>query len=161
MPETSVYIKPSLSLTINKTWFVNTTQKILSFLNIAESFEIGLVITNSLEIKRLNNKYRNKNSPTDVLAFSMVEPKIEKKNKVNFIKPPDGILHLGEVLISYPQAVLQANEHNHTIERELQILMIHGLLHLLGYDHELSAGKARIMMRKEEQLLKMLISSES
>ena len=141
MPETSVYIKPSLSLTINKTWFVNTIQKILSFLNIAESFEIGLVITNSLEIKRLNNKYRNKNSPTDVLAFSMVEPKIEKKNKVNFIKP--------------------ANEHNHTIERELQILMIHGLLHLLGYDHELSAGKARIMMRKEEQLLKMLISSES
>ena len=88
MPETSVYIKPSLSLTINKTWFVNTTQKILSFLNIAESFEIGLVITNSLEIKRLNNKYRNKNSPTDVLAFSMVEPKIEKKNKVNFSKYP-------------------------------------------------------------------------
>lgn len=161
MSETSVYIKPSLSLTIDRTWFEDTIQKILNFLDIAGSFEIGLVVTNSIEIKRLNNKYRNENSPTDVLAFGMVDQQVGKKKEVDFIKPPDGILHLGEVIISYPQAVLQAHEHNHTIERELQILMIHGLLHLLGYDHELSVGKARIMRKKEKQLLTMLISSES
>jgi rRNA maturation RNase YbeY len=53
-----------------------------------------------------------------------------------FVAPPDEIQHLGEVIISYPQAVIQAEEHQHSIKREIAILIIHGVLHLLGYEHD-------------------------
>jgi len=53
-----------------------------------------------------------------------------------FIKVPDGKLHLGDIVISYPTALKQAGEHNHPVNREIAILLIHGILHLLGYDHD-------------------------
>jgi len=53
-----------------------------------------------------------------------------------FVMPPDGVSHLGEVIISYPQAVAQAEEQRHSVQREIAILIIHGVLHLLGYEHD-------------------------
>ena len=69
-----------------------------------------------------------------------------------FIHPPDGVRHLGEVLISYPQAVAQAKEQGHSPERELALLVIHGILHLLGYDHEEPEQEEK-MKQKEKELL--------
>ena len=72
-----------------------------------------------------------------------------------FIGPPDGLMHLGEVIISYPQAVIQAQEHGHSIKREMAILIVHGVLHILGYDHE----KPRMepaMKAKEKEILAAL-----
>jgi len=69
-----------------------------------------------------------------------------------FVIPPDGVLHLGEVIISYPQAVIQAEEHHHSIKREIAILTIHGVLHLLGYEHD-KPGLERQMRAREAEIL--------
>ncbi len=69
-----------------------------------------------------------------------------------FVAPPDGIEHLGEVIISYPQAVIQAEEHRHSVEREIAILIIHGLLHLLGYEHD-KPDLEREMRARETEVL--------
>ncbi len=140
-------------------WFKNNIQKILHFLDIHDSYEIGLVVTDNAKIKFLNKKYRSLDNPTDVLSFGMHDEKALHND--NFILPPDGIFHLGEIIISYPQAMMQAVEHNNDIDRELQFLLIHGILHLLGYDHENSPQKALVMKNKEDSLLKKLNSPDS
>ena len=67
----------------------------------------------------------------------------------SFITPPDGVLHLGEVIVSYPQAVLQAEEYHHPLEQELALLVVHGVLHLLGHEDE--EAEAELDMRAEEE----------
>jgi probable rRNA maturation factor len=66
--------------------------------------------------------------------------------------PPDGVLHLGEVIIAYPQAVIQAEEHRHSVKREVAILIIHGVLHLLGYRDDKPELK-RLMSTREREIL--------
>jgi len=73
-------------------------------------------------------------------------------NLAPFVAPPDGVKHLGEVIISYPQAVIQAEEHQHPIKREIAILIIHGVLHLLGYDHD-KPEPERDMRARETEIL--------
>ncbi len=89
--------------------------------------------------------------PTDVLSFPMVGP----LPTVGFVTAPDGKKHLGEVIVSFPQAVLQAEEHGHPVEREVSILVVHGLLHLLGYDHT-KASEKREMQGREKEILRLL-----
>ena len=69
--------------------------------------------------------------------------------------PPDGVLHLGEVIISYPQAVIQAEEHQHSKKREVAILVIHGILHLLGYEHDKPELES-IMSSREQAILSII-----
>ena len=95
-----------------------------------DSFELGIVITDDETIHSLNRKYRGIDEPTDVISFAMLE------GDEDFVMPPDDTLHLGEVVISYPRAVEQARQQNHPVKRELAWLVVHGVLHLLGYDHE-------------------------
>jgi len=68
------------------------------------------------------------------------------------VAPPDEIEHLGEVIISYPQAVIQAEEHHHSVKREIAILIIHGVLHLLGYEHD-KPELERDMRAREAEIL--------
>jgi len=116
---------------------------------VASSLEISLVFTDSETVRRLNRDYRGVDAPTDVLAFYMLP---EKETASSFILPPDGITRLGEVIISYPQAVEQAKEQGHSVDKELALLIIHGILHLLGYDHEQPEEEAK-MRAKEKELL--------
>ncbi|MFC1866474.1 rRNA maturation RNase YbeY, partial [Chloroflexota bacterium] len=76
-------------------------------------------------------------------------------DKLSFSTPPDGLKHLGEVIISYPQAIIQAQEHNHSIKRELAILVIHGVLHLLDYDH-MQDDEAYKMESRQNKILDSL-----
>ena len=69
-----------------------------------------------------------------------------------FVAPPDRVLHLGEVIISYPQAVIQAEECQHSLKKELAILIIHGVLHLLGYDHDKPEPERKMRAREAEIL---------
>jgi probable rRNA maturation factor len=66
--------------------------------------------------------------------------------------PPDGAVHLGEVIISYPQTFMQAEEHQHPVRKEMTILVIHGVLHLLGYDHDAPEAEERMRTREAEIL---------
>jgi len=92
-------------------------------------------------MRRLNYQYRGIDMTTDVLAFAMREG------------PGPPSLLLGDVVVSVPQAVRQAAEQGHSIRHELAALLIHGILHLLGYDHERGESEARRMRRKEHAVL--------
>ncbi|HUX48727.1 MAG TPA: rRNA maturation RNase YbeY, partial [Dehalococcoidia bacterium] len=111
-------------------------------------YEVSLVFTDSETVRQLNRDYRGVDEPTDVLAFYMLP---QKGSDSSFALPPDGVTRLGEVIISYPQAVEQAREQGHATEKELALLVIHGILHLLGYDHE--EAKEEIKMRRREREL--------
>lgn len=136
-------------------------ERILAAEGTGSDAELSLVITGQKRVQQLNRTYRGKDEPTDVLAFSM-RPGEETPGTDSppFIMPPDGVLHLGEVIISYPQAVIQAEEHRHPVEREVIILTIHGVLHLLGYDHD-KPGLERKMRAREAEILSFIEKAAS
>jgi probable rRNA maturation factor len=108
----------------------------LSFCGVSSPVELGVLIADDEEMRKLNRTYRGRDETTDVLSFGM--------GGEDFILPPDGIRHLGEVIISYPQAVRQSREMGHSVEKELMLLVIHGVLHLLGYDDEEPEAEQRM-----------------
>ena len=130
-------------------WLNAVAERVLEAEKAGARSEVSIVVTGQEMVRQLNRDYRGKDEPTDVLAFSARE---QAADAPSFILAPDGLLHLGEVIISQPQAALQAEEHGHSLERELAILLIHGLLHLLGYDHEASAAAKRMQAREKELL---------
>lgn len=134
---------------IDEDWVRRVVQHVLKAEGVAPPFEVSLVFTDSETVQRLNRDYRGMNETTDVLAFSML-PQTEADS--SFALPPDGVLRLGEVIISYPQAVEQAKEQGHSVEQELALLIVHGILHLLGYDHEKPEEATRMRSREKELL---------
>ncbi len=134
-------------------WLRSVAEQALVAQGAGSDVELGLVLTTQEKVQALNRNYRGKDEPTDVLAFPMM-PVAEETGAgfPPFAKPPDGVRHLGEVIISYPQAVIQAEEHRHSIKKEIAILIIHGVLHLLGYDHD-KPGLARQMRAREREVL--------
>ena len=153
-PEINVSVKRNIVLEVDRKWIKSIVRRVLELEDVAPPMEVGLLITDSKSIQRLNRIYRNENEPTDVLSFQMTSDR-GKSTKPSFVSPPDGVRHLGEVVISYQQAIEQAREHHHSIARELVLLIVHGTLHLLGYDHELSV-EARKMKNKEHKILSSL-----
>ncbi len=131
-------------------WMQGIVEKVLIDEDTPPNVEISLVITGQERIQELNREYRQLDKPTDVLSFSMSEQ--SEEDQTAFIGPPDGLLHLGEVIISYPQAVIQAQDHGHAIQREMAILIIHGTLHILGYDHEKPEMESAMVAREKEIL---------
>ncbi len=105
------------------------------------------MFTNDKFIKTLNNKYRGIDKPTDVLSFSLQEG-VVKSPEIESDKL------LGDIIISVETAQRQADNLNHSMERELTVLLIHGLLHLTGYDHE-KGTDYKIMREKENEILKI------
>ncbi len=138
-----------------ESWLRRVAEQVLQELDIG-SAELGLMITGQEQVQELNRRYRGEDRSTDVLAFHM---KSAKEETSPFVAPPDGVLHLGEVVISCPQAAIQAQEHHHTVEKELAILIIHGVLHLLGYDHKRVAQK-RVMQVKERTILSKIMMEQ-
>jgi probable rRNA maturation factor len=131
---------------VTKRWLIAVAEQVLTAEKTGTNVELGLFITNQEKVQELNWTYRNKNEPTDVLSFYMIPEPVQKKDI--FITAPDNIRHLGEVVISYPQAVIQARENKHTVKKEITVLLIHGILHLLGYDHEKPKDEKRMKPRE-------------
>ena len=105
--------------------------------------ELTLVITDDGEIQVLNRDFLGYDTPTDVLAFAALE------DAGPFVPAPEAGGYLGDVIISYPRAMAQAQERGHSPEQELDLLVVHGILHLLGYDHADDEGKAAMWARQE------------
>ena len=110
--------------------------------------EVGVTLVGDPEMRRLNRRYRGINCPTDVLAFAMQEGSPQPC-------PRQCPRLLGDIVISADTLKKQARRQGHSMRHEISVLIIHGLLHLLGFDHERSPAKARAMRRKEEQLLEI------
>ena len=110
-------------------------------------YVLSLHLVGDATIQALNAEHRRKDSATDVLSFPLHEP--------GFVLPPGEPVHLGDVVVSYPRAVEQADEYGHSVEREVAYLVAHGVLHVLGYDHEEEAERL-VMRQKEEEALRPL-----
>ena len=133
-PKLNIQIEEPYVDLITKEQFKRAVKLTLGTAGISSTVELGLVIAGDDTVHKLNRSYRGVDDTTDVLAFALSESSSEGGEP--FVSPPDEIMHLGEVIISYPQAKRQAEEQRHSIGRELALLVAHGVLHLLGYDHE-------------------------
>ena len=115
--------------------------------------EISVTLTDNVGIHELNRDYRGVDRPTDVLSFPLFEGGVpediaeadegEKKRKIP----------LGDIVISMEKAMEQANEYGHSFEREIAFLCVHSVLHLLGYDHEISEEDEKEMFRRQDEIL--------
>ncbi len=132
-------------------WLERVTEQALLAEGVDPASEAGLVVVGQERMRQLNSSYLGEDRPTDVLAFAML-PEPSRGDSAFFVAPPDGVKHLGEVIISYPQAAIQAEEHRHPVKREMVILIIHGVLHLLGYDHD-EPVRERGMRAREAEIL--------
>ena len=112
--------------------------------------EIGLMFVDNEQIREMNKTYRDKDSATDVLSFPMYEAD-------EAIDDEDEIL-LGDIVISLERAAEQAEEYGHSLEREVMYLLVHGLLHLAGYDH-MEDDEKKEMRKREEELLTVIGAS--
>ena len=110
--------------------------------------ELSVTFVNNEEIQEINRTYRMKDQPTDVISFAMEEM---GEGEIA-ITGEDLPTILGDIIISIPRTIEQANEYNHSFMRELGFLSIHGFLHLLGYDH-VEKEDEQIMFAKQKELL--------
>ena len=126
--------------TITKKFIKEVVNSILEELS-QDNVEIGLILTDNNTIQALNKKWRNKDKPTDVLSFPINEKPPKYRYKI-----------LGDVVISLPFAKEQAEKIGLTYKEEVLRLTIHGILHLLGYDHETSEEDAEIMFSLQNEI---------
>src|SRR4030042_2002584 len=146
--EVNVLIDDELKGKLEIGWLRGVAEQVLLALGAGADAELGLFIATGERVKRLNRDYLGRDEPTDVLAFSAREE--IGADHPPFVPPPDGVLHLGEVIIAYPQAEKQAAEYKHSVEREILILIIHGVLHLLGYEHDTPELELKMRAREKE-----------
>jgi len=139
--------------TITEALLKRAVEQTLSACGVYLPVELGLVITCDDTVHALNKNYRGIDDTTDVLAFALKETL--DGGAENFVLPPDDTSHLGEVIISYPQAERQADERGHSVEREIVVLVIHGVLHLLGYDHDHAEAEQRMRAMEVDVLSKI------
>lgn len=131
---------------------IDLLQRVIKFAaekeEIPSEAELSINIVNNSEIQEINRNYRQQDKPTDVISFALqdsVEGDLE-------IIGEDIPLVLGDIVISIDKAKEQADEYNHSFERELCFLAVHGLLHLLGYDH-MTKQDEQEMFAKQDAIL--------
>jgi probable rRNA maturation factor len=149
-----IYAEDKFRALVDKGWIRKIVRQVLRAESVAPPYEVSLVFTDSGTVTRLNRDYRGIDEPTDVLAFYMLP---QNGACSSFALPPDGVNRLGEIIISYPQALEQAKEQGHPLERELTLLIIHGILHLLGYNHE-EPDEEHKMREMERDLVDICLS---
>jgi probable rRNA maturation factor len=103
--------------------------------------ELSIVLTDDARLQHLNREYLGIDAPTDVLSFPASET-----------DPETGARYVGDILISIPRARVQADAAGHSLESEVQLLVVHGVLHLLGHDHARAEDKARMWKAQAESL---------
>lgn len=132
LPNIDVQIDPDLADSVPAKLLTSAAATALRHLD-QDDAEVTLVISNDQLLRQLNRSYRGIDSPTDVLSFSAREE--SESASVTFVSAPEAAMYLGDVVISLPAAQRQAKESGHGLEHELCLLVVHGVLHLLGFDH--------------------------
>lgn len=132
--------------------YFTLTENLLQFAakqeKISEEAEVSVTFVTNEEIQQINKEYRGIDRPTDVISFALEEQGEEEIE----IKGIDMPRILGDIIISVEKVKEQAEEYGHSFERELGFLLVHGFLHLLGYDHMNEADEKRMFSRQEEIL---------
>ena len=120
--------------------------------------EINVLVTDDEGIRAVNRAYRQVDAATDVLSFPMFDftPGELPSDLTPYLDAQTGLLPLGDMAISLPQAKAQAKEYGHSLKREIGYLSVHSVLHLLGYDH-MDEGPMKAQMRaKEEEIMQKM-----
>jgi probable rRNA maturation factor len=125
----------------------NTARSVLAELSDQEDPDLTIAIEDDEQLRALNLQFLEIDAPTDVLSFPAEE-----------IDPETGNLYLGDIIISFPRATAQAESAGHPVQAELQLLVIHGVLHLLGYDHVTPELKEEMWDLQSQFLKKLDIS---
>lgn len=123
---------------------------------LAEEAEVDVTIVDDEEIHELNRQYRGMDKPTDVLSFALDEG---EEDEPELIGGPEEHLY-GDIIISAETALRQAEEYGHGLEREMTYLAVHGMFHLLGYDHMTEEDKAEMRAKEEEALRAINLAEE-
>lgn len=120
-------------------------------LSVEKNAEVSITVVSNEKIREINREYRDKDKVTDVISFAIEddEDDLLKEFDMEGISIPRD---LGDIFISYEKAVEQAEEYGHSVERELGFLMVHGFLHLNGYDHMTDEDEKRMFALQEEIL---------
>jgi len=139
-----IAITPKMNQTVTA-----VLDKAAQLLAIDAQAEVSVVFVDDEYIRELNRQFRGKDCSTDVLSFALNEG-----DEPEILDGPEETL-LGDIVISLETAIRQADDFGHSLERELAYLTVHGVLHLMGYDHEAEDAKAE-MRRQEEQILALL-----
>lgn len=119
----------------------------LSYEKFKGTAEISVTFTDDERIRQLNKEFRDIDRSTDVLSFPLGE---NGEYDINFAT---GDKELGDIVISVPHAIAQAEEYGHSLQREIGFLTVHSMLHLLGYDHVNGGEEEKTMIRKQEEIL--------
>jgi probable rRNA maturation factor len=112
--------------------------------NAPQDVSLSILLTDDAQIRTLNREYRGFDAPTDVLSFDVHER-----------DPETGLLYLGEIIVSHPYAARQAQKKGHSLQAEAQLLIVHGVLHLLGHDHADTREKVK-MWQAQSEILNLL-----
>lgn len=113
---------------------------------IKKTLRLSLLVVDETEMQKINKRHRKKNKPTDVLSFSRIEGDF-----------PNWLEEIGDVVLCWPVALKQAKERGVSPSHEVKNLLVHGILHLFGYDHERSPKDEKIMFRLQAQILSKLL----
>ena len=130
----------------------HTILETLDYEGMENDAEVSVTFVDDDGIRELNNKFRGMDKPTDVLSFPLLD--YEGESEEPFF---DELCHnLGDIVISLERAMAQANEFGHSFEREVAFLTAHSMLHLLGYDHEISEEDDADMRRRQNDIMERL-----
>jgi len=142
----NLQIKRKVKLPVDKTILLHAAQLTLDLENVAQESALSVVIGDDMLLKKLNYKYRSIDTTTDVLSFPSGE-----------LDPDTNLTYLGDVVISLPRAEYQASTGSHPLVDELQLLVVHGTLHLLGYDHLEQADKKKMQAAQDKVLTQLAV----
>jgi probable rRNA maturation factor len=120
----------------------------LASLDVVPNAEVALLLADDATLQSLNRRFRQEDHPTDVLSFAAEEP----PPPPGFAEPVEPNIYVGDIAISVPTAQRQATQQGHSLVEELQLLAVHGVLHLLGYDHATPVEKGAMWQQQSDIL---------
>lgn len=126
--------------------FKDLAEKVFQHLALKDNYLVDVNVVDNMFIHQINKDYRGVDRPTDVISFAFLDDESEK----TLVGQQQ--ISLGTILISYEKAQEQAKEYGHSLQREMSFLLVHGLLHLLGYDH-MSEKDEKIMFQLQDEIL--------
>jgi probable rRNA maturation factor len=128
-----VDIDEEFSAFVDPQMLVEAAEAVLAHEEMSEQVELSIAVSNDDTIRALNAQYRDTDAPTDVLSFPSDE-----------FDPDEQVQYLGDIMISFPRALAQAEAAQHPVMNEIRLLVVHGVLHILGYDHLEAEEKAEM-----------------
>lgn len=153
MPTVEIQVDAQFQDAVDAALVERTVAAVLAAEGVADPVELSVLVTTDEALQSLNRDFRGIDAPTDVLSFG---DEAEDDAAPAFVRPPGAARYLGDLAISFERVLVQASEYGHSNTRELAYLTAHGVLHLLGYDHERGPADAAEMRAREEAAMELL-----